>query len=120
MCGCPRCHEGRMFPSGTLYDVRRFAKMNPSCDRCGQSFDPEPGFYFGAMLVSYAISTAIFVAVWIALAVLMDDVTLTMMIGVILVIVFGLLPINFRLSRSIWIHMMVRYKGQASGNSQAT
>ncbi len=110
---CPRCHEGDMFPSGTLYNVRKFATMNKRCEHCNQSFDPEPGYYFGAMLVSYAMSTAIFVAVWVILALIYDDVTLTMMVIAILAIVLGLLPINFRLSRSIWINAMVKYRGPA-------
>jgi uncharacterized protein (DUF983 family) len=106
---CPRCREGKMFPEGTLYSPQ-FMKMNDHCSRCGQSFMPEPGYYFGAMFVSYAINAAFFIAVWIAMYVLMDEVSLTAMIVALLVVVFGLLPITFRLSRVLWIYLFVRYQ----------
>ena len=82
---CPRCHEGDMFPKGTLYNPRKFSVMNEKCSCCGQFFEPEPGYYYGAMFVSYAFSTAIFIAVWIALSFLVEEVTMAMMIAVLLV-----------------------------------
>ncbi|MEJ8756712.1 DUF983 domain-containing protein [Pontibacter sp. H259] len=108
---CPRCHEGDMFPKGTFYNFRKFSEMNEKCSCCGQHFEPEPGFYYGAMFVSYAFSTAIFIGVWIALSFMVKEVTLTMMIIALIISVVVLLPINFRLSRSIWIHIFIRYKG---------
>ena len=108
---CPRCHEGDMFPKGTLYNFRKFSEMNEKCSCCGQHFEPEPGYYYGAMFVSYAFSTAIFIGVWIALSLMVKEVTLTMMIIALVVSVVVLLPVNFRLSRSIWIHIFIRYKG---------
>jgi uncharacterized protein (DUF983 family) len=100
-----------MFPPGTLYTPAKFMKMNPNCPCCGQSFEPEPGYYFGAMFVSYGINTAFFIAVWIALYILVEEITITMMIVALLVVVLGLLPITFRLSRALWIHIFVRYEG---------
>ncbi|MHC2992745.1 hypothetical protein OB13_14560 [Pontibacter sp. HJ8] len=107
---CPRCHEGKMFPDGTLY-TRKFADMHEKCSCCGQVFEPETGFYYGAMFVSYAFSTAIFIAVWIGLSLVVEDITMPMMIVALVVAVVALLPINFRLSRSIWINFFVHYEG---------
>jgi uncharacterized protein (DUF983 family) len=106
---CPRCRKGKMFPEATLFS-RHFMKMNEHCSCCGQSFMPEPGYYFGAMFVSYAINAGFFIAVWIAMYLFMDEVSLTAMIIALLVIVLGLLPITFRLSRVLWIYLFVRYK----------
>lgn len=107
---CPRCHEGNMFQEGTLYS-RRFSAMHEKCPCCGQAFEPEPGYYYGAMFVSYAISTAIFVAIWIALSFFVEEITLTMMVITLLIVVVGLLPVNFRLSRVLWINIFIRYEG---------
>tara|TARA_R110001606_G_scaffold399291_1_gene583801 strand:+ start:49811 stop:50086 length:276 start_codon:yes stop_codon:yes gene_type:complete len=85
--------------------------MYKTCQVCNQSFEPEPGYYYGAMFVSYGINSAIFVAVWVTLALIVDEVTLTMMMVAIVTIVVGLLPFNYRFSRSIWINMMVKYRG---------
>ncbi len=110
---CPRCHEGKMFPAGTLYSPTKFMKMNKTCSSSGQSFEPEPGYYFGAMFVSYAINTAFFIAVWIALKVLVSEITTTMMVASLLIVVPGLLPITFRWARILWISIFVRYQGEA-------
>jgi hypothetical protein len=107
---CPRCREGKMFPEGTLFSTK-FMKMNGKCSCCEQSFMPEPGYYFGAMFVSYGLNAAFFIAVWVAMIVLMDEVSLTAMIIALLVVIFGLLPITFRLSRVLWIYIFVRYEG---------
>lgn len=107
---CPRCREGKMFPENTLFTTK-FMRMNERCACCGQSFMPEPGYYFGAMFVSYGLNAGFFIAVWIAMYVLMDEVSLTAMLIALLVIIFGLLPVTFRLSRVLWIYIFVRYEG---------
>ena len=110
---CPRCREGNMFTKGTLYS-RKFADMLPNCPCCGQTYEPEPGFYYGAMYVSFGLSTGIFFAVLGVLYFLIDELTTPIFITAILVVVVGLLPIMFRLSRSIWIHIFVHYEGPCS------
>lgn len=112
---CPKCREGKMFPEGTLYSTH-FMMMNNSCSCCGQSFMPEPGYYFGAMFVSYAINAAFFIAVWLGMHILMEEITTTAMVVSLLVVVFGLLPVTFRLSRVLWIYIFVRYEPQAECN----
>lgn len=107
---CPRCREGDMFPPGSLYS-RRFADMYPSCPCCGQTYEPEPGFYYGAMYVSFGFSTAIFLAVFLLLNMLVAEVTLAMVVGMVLVIAVGLLPLIYRLSRAVWINIFIRYEG---------
>jgi uncharacterized protein (DUF983 family) len=106
---CPKCREGKMFPEGTLFTTQ-FMKMNEQCAVCGQSFMPEPGYYFGAMFVSYGINAAFFIAVWLGMYIFMKEVSLTAMIIALLVVIFGLLPITFRLSRVLWIYIFVRYQ----------
>lgn len=107
---CPRCREGNMFPKGTLY-TPKFADMHPSCPCCGQVFEPEPGFYYGAMYVSFAFNVAIFLVALFILYQFVEEVTMAMMMGVVAVTVIGLLPVIFRLSRVLWINIFVRYEG---------
>ena len=108
---CPRCHEGEMFPKGSLLNYRRFSKMKEQCSCCGQFFEPEPGYYYGAMFVSYAFSTAIFIGVWILLSLFVKEVTLPMMITALVIAVVVFMPLTFQFSRSVWIHMFIRSKG---------
>jgi uncharacterized protein (DUF983 family) len=68
---CPRCHEGKIFTSRAL--SFKFADMPEVCPVCGQPTEPEPGFYYGAMFVSYAFSVAIFAVTAVALYFLAGD-----------------------------------------------
>jgi uncharacterized protein (DUF983 family) len=106
---CPRCHQGKMFPSKTLYSPAKFQTMNRSCSCCGLCFEPEPGYYFGAMFISYAFNTAYFVAAWIFLGGFVNEPSTSMILATLLTIVIGLFPITFRLSRVLWIYIFVRY-----------
>jgi uncharacterized protein (DUF983 family) len=107
---CPRCREGNMFPPGTLYS-RRFADMYPGCACCGQTFEPEPGYYYGAMYVSFGFSTGIFLIVLFFLSLFVKELTTLMVAATVLVVVVGLLPVLFRLSRALWIYIFIRYEG---------
>lgn len=113
-CKCPKCRKGNMFPKGNLLHPLRFHKMNESCGVCGQSFDPEPGFYFGAMFVSYGLNTMLFMAVWVLLTLLVEDYSLSTLLILLGLTVIVFLPITYRLSRSIWIALFVRFQKTAA------
>jgi uncharacterized protein (DUF983 family) len=51
---CPRCERGSMFSRG-LFELSKFLDMPTHCKHCGLAFEPEPGFYMGAMFISYGI-----------------------------------------------------------------
>ena len=74
-------------------------------------YEKEPGFYYGAMYVSFGISTALFLAVLFTLNYLVEEITFTMVMATIVAIVIGLLPITFRVSRAIWINIFEHYEG---------
>jgi len=114
---CPRCREGNMFTTPNLYS-RKFSDMHPNCPCCGQTFEPEPGFYYGAMYVSFGLSTGIFLGVILALNFLVTEITLAMVLIAVIVIVVGLLPVMFRLSRAIWLSIFVHYEGPCSDISK--
>lgn len=113
-CKCPKCRKGQMFPKGNLLHPLRFHKMNERCGVCGQSFEPEPGFYFGAMFVSYGLNTALFILMWTLLALLVVDYSLTSLLILLGLTVVVFLPLTFRLSRSIWIAIFVRFQKAAA------
>ena len=76
--------------------------MHNECPVCKASFNPEPGFYFGALFVSYAFTVAIMVAVWLALYVLANPPDWVYATALVLgAVLFS--PISFRLSRVLWL-----------------
>jgi hypothetical protein len=77
--------------------------MKTQCDVCEQVFDPEPGFYFGAMYISYAFLVAISVTSWVALYVLFAP-AFIIYVSVILLANLLLLPLIFRYSRTLFLY----------------
>jgi uncharacterized protein (DUF983 family) len=53
---CPNCNKGNIFEKGLLHFNFSFPKMHENCSNCGTKFEKEPGFFFGAMFVSYLLT----------------------------------------------------------------
>ncbi|HEX5002883.1 MAG TPA: DUF983 domain-containing protein [Bacteroidia bacterium] len=107
---CPRCQEGSFFIYENAYNLKTFTKMHKSCPVCGQNYEPEPGYYYGAMYVSYALNVAILVAVWVATAVLFEDMGSWWFVFWAGLAGITLAPLTFRLARLTWINFFVKYR----------
>lgn len=107
---CPKCRQGKMFPASP-YQIRRFDRMHANCPVCGLKFDIEPGFYTGAMYVSYAFSVAIFLVTGFILFLFFDDPDLIVYVATTFAIVLLLFPLLYRYSRVIYLHLFggIRY-----------
>jgi hypothetical protein len=92
---CPRCLEGSLW--------RGFLSMNVACPVCGLVFEREPGYFTGAMVVSYGLAVPVLGAMVIGLMTLggLDPVP-ALVIGDIVYLV--LVPFIFRYSRVLWLH----------------
>lgn len=82
--------------------------MNKQCPVCGQKFEPEPGFYFGAMFISY-IFLAFFSLGLTGLLVFYFHQSVDFAFLILLLILAVMFIWNLRFSRSIWIHLIVKY-----------
>jgi uncharacterized protein (DUF983 family) len=109
---CPKCHEGQFFETNNPYNLASMSKMPEKCPECGQKYEPETGFFFGAMYVSYALGVAEFVTVWVAYSVLSSEMNAGILIALILGTLVILFPLNFRLARLVWINFFVKYTGK--------
>ncbi|NQZ77627.1 MAG: DUF983 domain-containing protein [Ekhidna sp.] len=105
---CPRCRQGKLFVSAP-YNLKSFAKMHERCPCCDLKYEQEPGFFYGALYVSYALQVAIFATISVALAVLVPDAPLSWYLIGVTGAAFMLFPLVIRISRSIWIHIFVKY-----------
>ena len=105
---CPRCRKGKLF-THAAYNIRHTIDMPDKCPHCEQAFHLEPSFYYGALYVSYGLQVALFATVAVAVAVLYPEApTSWYLIGVTAAALL-LYPLIIRLSRSIWIHIFVKY-----------
>lgn len=113
---CPRCHQGDLF-THKGWSYTSFAEMPEQCPCCHQSYEPEPGFYYGAMYVSYAITTAITITVLVALSVLLAEVTILWFLGALVATLLLFYPFIFRMSRALWINFFVHYRKETSAHA---
>lgn len=79
--------------------------MNKECSNCKQDFVIEPGFYWGAMYVSYAINVATIVTCMVIYFLFFSEASEFYLIGTIVVLIALLIPVNFRLGRILMIHL---------------
>ena len=105
---CPRCHQGDFFQTNNPYDLKKFSRMNDRCAVCNEDFRKEPGYYFGASYVSYALTVAAGIGLYLLLVVLLDVETIAFLI-IFSLFLLALLPILYRLARLIWINLFVSY-----------
>jgi hypothetical protein len=78
--------------------------MHESCPHCGVRLEPEPGFYQGAMYVSYGFTVICIIVLYLLLHFLFrpgEWVT----IGIIIAILFALAPVNYRYSRIVFLYL---------------
>ncbi|WP_093025500.1 DUF983 domain-containing protein [Pustulibacterium marinum] len=103
-CKCPRCQEGAIFKTTGKGSLFSYPKMHSRCLKCNYLFDKEPGFFFGAMFVSYALAVAEFIGFFI-LAYFVGHWSLRSIFAGVVVLALLLSIKNFKWSRTIWIYM---------------
>src|SRR4051812_24013137 len=54
-CKCPKCQKGDLFIHRSHYHLNGLLDMPDKCPVCDRDLQIEPGFYLGAMWISYPI-----------------------------------------------------------------
>ena len=103
---CPRCRKGDLYVAP--FEFKDPLKMNDRCSHCDQNFSPEPGYYFGAMFISYGWTVWTILAI-VGFCMLVLDWTVE---GAFALVIFVCTICYFfiaRISRVMYIHIDVRY-----------
>lgn len=107
---CPKCRQGNMF-ANSMYGLSA-QRMHTSCPACGFVFETEPGYFYVAMFVSYALNVAQMVTLAVGTYILTGSESPWLYVGILLSVVLVLSPFNFRYSRVIllyWLTPGLRY-----------
>ena len=110
---CPRCRQGDLFCKPGLIRYNNVLEMPEKCPNCGQVYEIEPGFWIGALWMSYPIVVAIELPFLFA-ALLTTNYSPWLFFGLMLLAFVVFFPLLLRLGRSIWIHISIRYDNQLS------
>ena len=104
---CPRCRKGDIFTKP--FDIKKPLDMPHDCSHCGQLMEPEPGYYYGAMFLSYIGCSLVMLPIALILHFYFE-----WSINSAMLFVIALCGVSFfrilRGSRSLWIHLMVKYR----------
>jgi len=103
---CPRCRKGDLFVSP--FNAKDPLNMHKKCDYCDQDFHPEPGYYYGAMFISY-IWTGFLCLGIVGFCMLVlgwgVNASMAMLIFIMAVMFFFVM----RVSRAMYIHLDIKY-----------
>ncbi|RYD82777.1 MAG: DUF983 domain-containing protein [Sphingobacteriales bacterium] len=99
---CPRCHTGDVYkyPAYSL----KFTQMYEHCPHCGQKYEIEPGFFYGAMYISYGITVVIGLVVMVGANFLLKDPEIWIYLTLLTLSLLILSPVNFRYSRLFMLY----------------
>ena len=103
---CPNCEVGEVFSGKGDILRRKMPVMHEDCPHCRYHFEKEPGFFLGAMYVSYALTLAESVTVYFLIRFFTTDPALLLLI--IVGVVGPLTLINFRYSRILWMYLFTQ------------
>jgi len=100
-CKCPKCGKGKVFKNSIF--STKFAETNYSCTVCKMSYEPEPGFFYGAMYFSYALIVGLIITGSVVFYSI--DLFDYAIVGIPTLIV-TMVPLIFRYSRMLMLYVV--------------
>lgn len=101
---CPTCGQGEVFATKGKVFLLKVPQMRESCTHCGRRYEKEPGYFTGAMFVSYGLCIVEMTA--LILLFLLSALPKDWLIYAISALVFVLWTFNFRMSRLLWMYIV--------------
>ena len=102
---CPRCRRGDLF-ANSMYGFRTQV-MHKECSYCGLRYEREPGYFYVAMFVSYALTTIQMIAIGVlTYLITKEDDSPWIYMATIFTGIVLLSPFNYRYSRVILLYWL--------------
>jgi len=103
---CPKCRQGDLYKKPM--QLSNPLDMYKRCENCNLDFEPEPGFYFGAFMISYIITAFMLLIPALTLVFYFKWTANQAMAFTIFFAAITYLKV-LRGSRSLYLHLMMRY-----------
>ena len=78
--------------------------MHRHCPNCNMDFEPEPGFYWGAMYITYGFNAGLAITTSVILYLFFGNPDMWTYVGIIAALGFLLIPPFIRYSRMILLY----------------
>ena len=101
---CPHCGKGKIFEQNSRL-VFYVPKMNKSCSVCNYLFEREPGYFIGAMYVSYGLAVLEGLITFLLSYFLLGITSVPTLLCIIIPVVLLFSMWNFKLSRVIFMYI---------------
>jgi uncharacterized protein (DUF983 family) len=102
---CPRCRRGDLF-ANSMYGFKTQV-MHKECSYCGLRYEREPGYFYVAMFVSYALTTLQMIAIGVlTYMITKEDDSPWIYMATIFTGIILLSPFNYRYSRVILLYWL--------------
>lgn len=100
---CPNCGKGNVYQKKKR--LLELPVMNDRCDECSYYFDREPGYFLGAMYISYGLAVLQGIITFLTLYFLFPTTPTIWVVLIILAVIFACSLKNYKLSRIIYIYI---------------
>ena len=101
---CPHCRKGKIFLPAP-YPIVYLPKMNKKCSECGYTFEREPGYFIGAMYVSYGLAVLEGLITFLTAHFLFGISSIPLLLCIIIPVFLLFSMWNFKLSRVIFMYI---------------
>ncbi|MDQ2771402.1 MAG: DUF983 domain-containing protein, partial [Bacteroidota bacterium] len=91
--------------SHSALNITKFAQMPTQCSVCSQAFEPEPGFYFGSMYITFGFNVATTLVLGILIYYLLGDPDTWVYVAIITAVTILSTPLILRYSRALMLYL---------------
>ena len=100
---CPKCKEGNAFKKDK--SILSIPEMNTNCSHCNYHFEREPGYFIGALYLSYGLAIAQGILAFVLLYLLFPALSVEWILLFVVITIFLFAKKNFKWSRLLYIHI---------------
>jgi uncharacterized protein (DUF983 family) len=100
---CPHCSDGQVFEKEK--GLFKMPIMNERCSECDYRFEREPGYFIGAMYLSYALAILQGILAFVLCSLLSSEMAIEWVILMVILPMFLMAKKNFKWSRILYIHI---------------
>jgi uncharacterized protein (DUF983 family) len=99
---CPNCNNSKVFENKGIF---RMPEMKDNCSVCNYHFDREPGYFLGAMYVSYALAVLEAIVTFLICYLGFPGMPIPWIPVAIIAVIILCARKNYKLSRIIYMHL---------------
>ncbi|MBC7695633.1 MAG: DUF983 domain-containing protein [Burkholderiales bacterium] len=100
---CPNCGKGEVFKKKN--SIFELPVMNDKCEKCQYYFDREPGYFIGAMYISYGLAVLQGILTFLIINTFFSEVSTIYLVLIIVAVIAAFSLKNYKLSRIIYMHI---------------